>query len=110
MTSPGATTTESRLIASVGGYFVSHSEDAIAFHLYGGISATRQIAGTEVAIRERSNYPWSGDIRISVDPEVPATFDVDVEEDLALLREHLAACDGRAAPATWRAMKDLGLR
>lgn len=42
--------------------------------------------------------------------EVPATFDVDVEGDLALLREYLASCDGRAAPATWRAMKDLGLR
>ncbi len=42
--------------------------------------------------------------------EVPATFDVDVEGDLALLREHLATCDGRAAPATWRALCELGLR
>jgi hypothetical protein len=42
--------------------------------------------------------------------EVPATFDVDIEDDLALLRAHLAACDGRDAPVTWRAMRELGLR
>jgi glycosyltransferase A (GT-A) superfamily protein (DUF2064 family) len=41
--------------------------------------------------------------------EVPATFDVDVEADLALLREHLAACDGRDAPRTWTALRELGL-
>lgn len=42
--------------------------------------------------------------------EVQPTFDVDVEGDLALLREHLARCEGRDAPATWRALLDLGLR
>lgn len=42
--------------------------------------------------------------------EVPSTFDVDVEEDLNLLREHLAQCEGRDAPATWQALRDLGLR
>jgi uncharacterized protein len=41
--------------------------------------------------------------------EVPATFDVDVEDDLELLRTHLAACGGRDAPATWRTMRELGL-
>lgn len=42
--------------------------------------------------------------------EVEPTFDVDVEADLELLREHLARCGGRDAPATWRALLDLGLR
>jgi glycosyltransferase A (GT-A) superfamily protein (DUF2064 family) len=42
--------------------------------------------------------------------EVPATFDVDVEADLDLLRSHLAACGGRDAPATWAALRALGLR
>ncbi len=41
--------------------------------------------------------------------EVPETFDVDVEEDLERLRAFLAECDGQAAPATWRALRDLGL-
>jgi uncharacterized protein len=42
--------------------------------------------------------------------EVPSTFDIDVEDDLAFLRSHLAACDGSAAPATWEALRKLGLR
>lgn len=41
--------------------------------------------------------------------EAPATFDVDVADDLDLLRAHLAACDGRDAPATWRALHELAL-
>lgn len=75
-TCPCCTMNVSRLVASVGGYFLSTSEDGVAFHLYGGIGSTVEIGGQKVALREVSNYPWSGDIRISVDPETPAAFDV----------------------------------
>ncbi len=75
-TCPCCTMNVSRLVASVGGYFLSTASDGLAFHLYGGISARREIAGTMVEIREISNYPWSGDIRIAIDPETPAAFDV----------------------------------
>ena len=75
-TCPCCTMNVSRLVASVGGYFVSTAPDGVAFHLYGGISTAATIAGTQVAIRETSNYPWSGDIKIAVDPETPAAFDV----------------------------------
>ena len=73
---PCCTMNVSRLVASVGGYFLSTAPDGLAIHLYGGISASREIAGTTVAIREQSNYPWSGDIRISLDPEAPTAFDL----------------------------------
>jgi DUF1680 family protein len=73
-TCPCCTMNASRLIASVGGYFLSHSENAIAFHLYGGISASVALAGGNVTIRETSTYPWSGDISIAVDPETPFEF------------------------------------
>jgi DUF1680 family protein len=75
-TCPCCTMNVSRLIASVGGYFVSHSDDAIAFHLYGGISTSVRLASGPVALRETSQYPWSGDIAIAVDPETPARFTV----------------------------------
>ena len=48
----------------------------VAFHLYGGFETTVAIGGVEVALREASDYPWSGDIRIEVDPETPAAFDL----------------------------------
>jgi glycosyltransferase A (GT-A) superfamily protein (DUF2064 family) len=40
--------------------------------------------------------------------EVPTTFDIDEEQDLANLRAALAP-DGAAAPATWAALQRLGL-
>jgi uncharacterized protein len=73
-TCPCCTMNSSRLIASVGGYFVSHSDAAIAFHLYGGISTSVALATGKVGLREISTYPWSGDIRIEVEPEHPADF------------------------------------
>ena len=75
-TCPCCTMNVSRLVASVGGYFVSRAEDGIAINLYGGISTTIETAGTRVALRETSNYPWSGDIRIAVDPEADARFEL----------------------------------
>lgn len=75
-TCPCCTMNVSRLVASVGGYFLSTSEDGVAFHLYGGIGSTVQIGGQKVALREVSNYPWSGDVKISIDPETPAEFEV----------------------------------
>ena len=75
-TCPCCTMNVSRLVASVGGYFVSHSDEAIAFNLYGGISTTVPLKWGNVALRETSNYPWSGDVTINVDPESPAAFPV----------------------------------
>jgi hypothetical protein len=77
-TCPCCTMNVSRLVASVAGYFVSHSEDAIAFHLYGGISTAVTLKTGKVNLRETSNYPWSGDIRIEVNPEAAAEFTLNV--------------------------------
>ena len=71
---PCCTMNVSRLVASVGGYFYSTGADQIAVHLYGGTSTTVDVAGTRVHVKEESNYPWSGAIRIAIDPEAPAEF------------------------------------
>jgi DUF1680 family protein len=71
---PCCTMNVSRLVASVGGYFLSLAEDGVAFHLYGGVSATVVLHGVSVALAETSAYPWSGEIRIAIDPETPAEF------------------------------------
>lgn len=75
-TCPCCTMNVSRLVASVGGYFLSTAPDGVAFHLYGGIATQVAVAGTKVGLREVSDYPWSGDIAIHVDPESPAAFDL----------------------------------
>ncbi len=73
---PCCTMNVSRLVASIAGYAISTSDDGVAFHLYGGFETTVALDGVRVALREASGYPWSGDIRIEVDPEAPATFDL----------------------------------
>jgi DUF1680 family protein len=65
-------------VASIGGYFYSTGKNLIAVHLYGGSSATVDLDGNAVSIRETSNYPWLGQIAISVDPKEAAEFTLKV--------------------------------
>jgi uncharacterized protein len=71
---PCCTMNVSRLVASAGGYFLSARDDGVAIHLYGGVEATVAVGGRKVALRETSDYPWSGDIRIEIDPEASVAF------------------------------------
>src|SRR6478752_3758103 len=71
---PCCTMNVSRLVASVGGYFYSTGTDTIAVHLYGGNSAKLSVGGRAVRIRQDADYPWSGKIVITIDPEAPAEF------------------------------------
>jgi DUF1680 family protein len=96
-TCPCCTMNVSRLVASVGGYFVSRSENGIAFNLYGGISTSVEIGGVPVRLRETSNYPWSGDIAINVDPETPVTFDLKLRIP-GWCRDAKLAVNGEAVP------------
>jgi DUF1680 family protein len=73
---PCCTMNVSRLVASVAGYAISTREDGVAFHFYGGFETTPTLAGVKVALRETSNYPWAGEVRIEIDPETPADFDL----------------------------------
>jgi uncharacterized protein len=73
---PCCTMNVSRLVASVAGYALSKSETGVAFHLYGGFETAATIDGVGVAVRERSDYPWSGDVEIAIDPETPVAFDL----------------------------------
>jgi DUF1680 family protein len=73
---PCCTMNVSRLVASIGGYFVSSSDAGVAVHLYGGFTASPTIQGNPVTIKETSDYPWSGAIRIAVDPQAPTAFEL----------------------------------
>ena len=64
---PCCTMNVSRLIASVGRYFYSTTDDAIAVHLYGGSRAELRVGGRDVTLTESSDYPWSGFITLRVD-------------------------------------------
>ena len=65
---PCCTMNVSRLVASVGGYFYSTGSDVLAVHLYGGSTARVTVGDVPVAIRQASDFPWRGDVRITADP------------------------------------------
>jgi DUF1680 family protein len=75
-TCPCCTMNVSRLVASVGGYFYSTGKDVLAVHLYGGNSATVDVGGRKVKVKEASTYPWSGKINLVITPEATSEFTV----------------------------------
>ena len=71
---PCCTMNVARLVASVGGYFYSTGEGALAVHLYGTNKATMSLDGRRVGISQQADYPWSGKATIEIEPNEPAEF------------------------------------
>ncbi len=63
-----------RLLASLGGYVYSKSEDALWVHLYVGSSVKLQLAGQEISLRQETDYPWNGQIQLKLWLNKPARF------------------------------------
>ena len=65
----------SRLLASLGNYIFSRTEDGLAVHLYVQSEVTQQsIAGASVRVSLETRYPWEGNIRLVVEADRPAAF------------------------------------
>ena len=64
-----------RTFASLPGYFYSTSKDGIYVHLYdNSVLDWRLENGAPLKIRQKTNYPWDGDVQITVTPAEPADF------------------------------------
>ena len=64
-----------RTLASLGRYFYSTGANDVWVHLYGQSTAKMQVEdGREVSIRQLTNYPWDGDVRLEVDVHSPQRF------------------------------------
>ena len=57
-----------RTVAEMHGYAYSTSEEGIWFHHYGGNRlATQLLDGRRIELTQTTEYPWQGDIRITLD-------------------------------------------
>jgi DUF1680 family protein len=65
-----------RLLASLGGYVYSQAPDSIAIDLYVQSAAKFRVAGRELTIRQQTDYPWDGAVRIGIDTPAPAAFEL----------------------------------
>ena len=67
-----------RLFASLGSYAWSTSDDTVAVHLYLGGTLTHSVGGTDVVIKQTTNYPWDETVTLSVAPAAPCEFALSV--------------------------------
>ena len=63
-----------RLIASIGGYAYSVGPKAVFVHLYVAGRATAEIAGRQITLTQQTDYPWGGQVRLTVKTDRAARF------------------------------------
>jgi DUF1680 family protein len=63
-----------RFIPSVPGYFYQTHERDLYVNLFGGNTATLKVMGKEVVLRQETNYPWEGNIVLSIDKNKAGNF------------------------------------
>lgn len=66
-----------RTFASIPGYLYSTTKDGIYVHLFENSELNWRLEdGTGLTLVQKTGYPWSGDIELSVTPAQPAEFTV----------------------------------
>jgi DUF1680 family protein len=63
-----------RIIASIGTYMYASSASDIAVHLYGESTARLRVANTAVTLEQQTQYPWNGEVGITVQVDAPTSF------------------------------------
>jgi hypothetical protein len=64
-----------RTFASLPGYFYSTSAEGIYVHLYDNSEMSWHLQdGTALKIQQKTNYPWSGDVKLTVSTAAPSEF------------------------------------
>ena len=64
-----------RTFASLSGYFYSTSADGVYVHLYDNSEMNWHLHdGTGLKVKQSTNYPWNGDVKITVSPAAPIEF------------------------------------
>jgi DUF1680 family protein/alpha-L-arabinofuranosidase len=67
-----------RFIASVPGYIYARRGDTVYINLFVDSSTKIKMGGNTVGIKQQTNYPWDGKVRIAVEPERSEKFTIAV--------------------------------
>ena len=65
-----------RFVPSVPGYAYAYKGNDVYVNLFISGDTTIQTAGNKVKLSQQTEYPWKGDVTITVEPEKSATFAV----------------------------------
>jgi DUF1680 family protein len=67
-----------RFIPQVGSFVYATSDEGLWVNLYAASKAKVTVGGREVALRQETDYPWSGEVKLTVEPDEPASFGVNL--------------------------------
>jgi DUF1680 family protein len=79
-----------KILGAMPGYIYAQDDRGIYVNLFVAGKAEVRTPLGKVALRQTTRYPWQGDVKIAVDPEKPAEFDLCVRIP--------AWCQGRSSP------------
>ncbi len=65
-----------RFLPSVPGYVYAIKDDVVYVNLFIGNTATIDLKGQKIGLRQETRYPWDGTVKITVEPEKSAEFSV----------------------------------
>jgi len=63
-----------RFMPSVPGYIYAQKNSDLYVNLFVESSTNVTLSGTPVAVKQKTKYPWDGDVRITISPEVKSKF------------------------------------
>ncbi|HZR19879.1 MAG TPA: beta-L-arabinofuranosidase domain-containing protein [Verrucomicrobiae bacterium] len=65
-----------KLMGAMPGYIYAQDNSGIYVNLFVGSEAQIQFGGGKVVLKQATDYPWQGEVKISVEPDKPSEFDV----------------------------------
>lgn len=65
-----------RLVSSLGDYIYGYSDAGLWINLFIGSSTTARIGKAEVPITMETNYPWDGNVKLTLQPKSKSKFKV----------------------------------
>ena len=67
-----------RFIPQVGGYLYAVSPEGVWVNLYAASRVKVALGGGPVELTQETDYPWSGAVKLTVNPATPTAFDVNL--------------------------------
>ncbi|MHC4991139.1 MAG: glycoside hydrolase family 127 protein, partial [Planctomycetota bacterium] len=67
-----------RFVPSIAGYVYAYDEDEIFVNLFAAGEARVTLPGGAVGITQATAYPWNGKVAITIEPQTPSDFTVNI--------------------------------
>jgi DUF1680 family protein len=67
-----------KVMGALPGYLYAQSPDGVFVNLYIGSKADMTVNGSKLALRQETQYPWDGLVKLTVNPGSPAKFSMNL--------------------------------